>query len=202
MIFIQFPVFLHSILFVQSLNEVSARGQILQFVFHNIGSSLIDGTNSNDINAIIFNLMQISDQLVALHFSSGFSWTSKLTQIDVSASHIVNHNIELVILVFGSLCNEKLVNYSKFKKDIIEELLTLSGDSIGVALLDNVHGQLKVGIGHVDSLEPIEATGVQIVIEVLALVLVFFPRTNKRIIGICQSKDGGEQNKGLHDDVW
>ena len=109
MIFIQFPVFLHSILFVQSLNEVSARGQILQFVFHNIWSSLIDGTNSNDINAIIFNLMQISDQLVALHFSSGFSWTSKLTQIDVCASHIVNHNIELVILVFGSLCNEKLV---------------------------------------------------------------------------------------------
>ena len=81
-------------------------------------------------------------------------------------------------------------------------ILTLSGDSVGVALLGNIHGQLKVGIGHVDSLEPIEATGVEIVIEVLALVLVFFPRTNKRIIGICQSKDGGEQNKGLHDDVW
>ena len=115
MIFIQFPVFHHSILFVQSLNEVSTRGQILQFVSHNIGSSLIDGTNSNDINATIFNLMQISDQLVALHFSSGFSWTSKLTQIDVSASHIVNHNIELVILVFGSLCNEKLVIITVFE---------------------------------------------------------------------------------------
>ena len=81
-----------------------------------------------------------------------------------------------------------------FKHD--SRILTLSGDSVGIALLGNIHGQLKVGIGHVNSLKPIETPGVQIIIEVLPLVLVFFPRTNKRIFGgICQSKDCGEQNK-------
>ena len=81
-----------------------------------------------------------------------------------------------------------------FKHD--SRILTLSGDSVGIALLGNIHGQLKVGIGHVNSLEPIETPGVEIIIKVLPLVLVFFPRTNKRIFsGICQSKDCGEQNE-------
>ena len=84
----------------------------------------------------------------------------------------------------------------------IIKALTFSGDRVGVALLDDVHGQLKVGIGHVNPLEPVEATIIQIIIEIFPLVLVFFPVPNKGILGgQSHRQESKEKDKGFHDGV-
>lgn len=89
---------------VHFLNQFVAGFNVSQSVSHDIWIWRINGTCSNDIHNVIVQLMELGDQVIALEFSSGFSGSAKLSEIDIGSGNAICYQIELVVLVSWSLC--------------------------------------------------------------------------------------------------
>ena len=93
----------HYSLFEQSLLEFNARIKILENIQHFIRFLWVNSTSSSDIYNIIIQLVQVGHQAVALELSLGLAGPPKGPEVSIGAAHVVGHQCEGVVLIFGTL---------------------------------------------------------------------------------------------------
>ena len=102
-------MFINYILSFHGLNKVAARFNIFKGIDHDIRIGRIDGTDGNDINHVVFQFVEVSNQAVVFEFSSSFPGTSKDTKIGISAGFVVRNQVKSIGFYLGSLCNSKYI---------------------------------------------------------------------------------------------